>query len=858
MPVTRNEETERERVMIRRPFPGPVSRSSTVHIAAGRPGRWTNRRKVSPFLFLHRRARLTRSDRALHSRSSPVARPASVVRPCQSGGDNCEGSSVCTAPKLDEPSRRPGAAEPDRTTQWRGAGQVVVAGGCCVRGLAPPASEEESKTIWGDEAIDLKDPPQGEQGSDLSFVLLTMDSKTICRTKVSDVPDTIKVPSIWTIIKFVPNREYRQSDFLKFSLLPDPEDDHQTKEWERFLCYLCSSGKDGIVKFRSGTFYILAPKPRSFSHVVILYETGLKEPGVYKNMAGLSGRSNRNEEICDNKPHPNLAVTKRESTPTRNFVSTDPNYIQTLSQTHAGWIFGAIAELIDNSRDAGASRLDISIQYMFSKQAGGKVPVLCVVDNGHGMTYAEMMRMVSFGHKRPDEHIKDQIGTFGIGFKTGAMKLGRDAVVLTQTSNSRSVSFLSQSFNKNKDILEIPVVTYCKKGQYMQFDLNMQSEVTAEYNLNAIKEFSPFNEYVIGEKVALFGEEGTGTQVYIWNLDTWGTGYTLEWDSEKTDENSAGHGNGDILIRSKRVRSRPGQTTGNVPLDYSLKAYLEVMFMNPQMKITVQGSQVIICHLEKTLQNTSVLSGEIMGKTIQLTLGRSDVEWGRMNCGIFLYWHGRLIESYKRVGGQKHNADMGRGIIGVADITDLIDDENGNTWVLNSKQGFQDCEIYAKLEEWLGRKTDEYWDTNFDRLNLRKSGDRLEAVDDWVQCYSCRKWRMLNAGFNIESLPSEWFCHLPPFNGRCEIPEEQMEVGVITVAEKRSGHNKAAQPEVQRSRQDEDAKNVRSIQPTANKGKRAPDATGSDDSSQDESGTVHPPLKRPARGRRAVVSDDSE
>jgi hypothetical protein len=51
---------------------------------------------------------------------------------------------------------------------------------------------------------------------------------------------------------------------------------------------------------------------------------------------------------------------------------------------------------------------------MFSKQADEKVSVLCVVDNGHGMSYAEMMRMVSFGHKRPDEHCKDQ---FGIGFK---------------------------------------------------------------------------------------------------------------------------------------------------------------------------------------------------------------------------------------------------------------------------------------------------------------------------------------------------------------------------------------------------------------------------------------------------------
>jgi hypothetical protein len=47
----------------------------------------------------------------------------------------------------------------------------------------------------------------------------------------------------------------------------------------------------------------------------------------------------------------------------------------------------------------------------------------------------------------------------------------------------------------------------------------------------------------------------------------------------------------------------------------------------------------------------------------------------------------------------------------------LQDDGDGNSWVLNNK-GFQDCEMYAKLEEWLGRKVDEYWDTKFDNLEL--------------------------------------------------------------------------------------------------------------------------------------------
>ncbi|KAM3412597.1 hypothetical protein ACQJBY_003990 [Aegilops geniculata] len=103
---------------------------------------------------------------------------------------------------------------------------------------------------------------------------------------------------------------------------------------------------------------------------------------------------------------------------------------------------------------------------------------------------------------------------------------------------------------------------------------------------------------------------------------------------------------------------------------------------------------------------------------------------------------------------------------------------------------------------------------------------------------------------------------MPPFNGHCNVPEQQMEVGVITVAEKRCGHNKAAQREVQRSSQDEDVKNVRLIPPADSKrnGKRSSSGSMSseDDLSQAESGTTQPPLKRLSRGPRAVVRNNAE
>jgi hypothetical protein len=38
------------------------------------------------------------------------------------------------------------------------------------------------------------------------------------------------------------------------------------------------------------------------------------------------------------------------------YAKTHPSYLETLGQNHASWIFGALAELIDNARDAKATR----------------------------------------------------------------------------------------------------------------------------------------------------------------------------------------------------------------------------------------------------------------------------------------------------------------------------------------------------------------------------------------------------------------------------------------------------------------------------------------------------------------------
>lgn len=96
----------------------------------------------------------------------------------------------------------------------------------------------------------------------------------------------------------------------------------------------------------------------------------------------------------------------------------------------------------------------------------------------------------------------------------------------------------------------------------MEMDTSVQTEALAKFNLKAIKEFSPFNKYLIGEKVGLFEAEGSGTQIYIWNLDEWGSNYFLEWDNGMSGGSSFHQG--DVFVRSRRSRSRPGQMTQSV------------------------------------------------------------------------------------------------------------------------------------------------------------------------------------------------------------------------------------------------------------------------------------------------------
>jgi len=87
----------------------------------------------------------------------------------------------------------------------------------------------------------------------------------------------------------------------------------------------------------------------------------------------------------------------------------------------------ASADLVDNSIDAGASR--ILIRFVHD---GSEIRRILIADNGKGMTEDELLAAMQFGSSR--DRGGDSLGKFGMGLKTAAFSQGRSLTVVTRKS----------------------------------------------------------------------------------------------------------------------------------------------------------------------------------------------------------------------------------------------------------------------------------------------------------------------------------------------------------------------------------------------------------------------------------------
>ncbi len=93
----------------------------------------------------------------------------------------------------------------------------------------------------------------------------------------------------------------------------------------------------------------------------------------------------------------------------------------------------AVADIVDNSISAGASRVDIEFTW------AGKASRVAILDNGRGMDDPELESAMTLGDKSPlESRAAGDLGRFGMGLKTASFSQCRRLTVASTTSGSRS------------------------------------------------------------------------------------------------------------------------------------------------------------------------------------------------------------------------------------------------------------------------------------------------------------------------------------------------------------------------------------------------------------------------------------
>ena len=151
------------------------------------------------------------------------------------------------------------------------------------------------------------------------------------------------------------------------------------------------------------------------------------------------------------------------------------------------------------------------------------------------------------------------------------------------------------------------------------------------------------------------------------------------------------HGDLEIVVApASNMRERPNQMSTDVPCDYSLRAYLAMLFRDEAMQMFIRGVRVEHFEWERFLTQTRSYPCSLPRfKNCTLLLGFSEVERERGNAGLVLYWHATLIESYRRVCVQCGSSDAGLGVVGVFDVGEALETQQQQNGVPAVQQALQ-------------------------------------------------------------------------------------------------------------------------------------------------------------------------
>ncbi|XP_058643800.1 MORC family CW-type zinc finger protein 3a isoform X2 [Onychostoma macrolepis] len=444
----------------------------------------------------------------------------------------------------------------------------------------------------------------------------------------------------------------------------------------------------------------------------------------------------------------------------------NPKFLHTNSTSHT-WPFSAIAELIDNAYDPDVS----AKQFWIDRTTIRGQDCLTFMDNGAGMNYDKMYKMLSFGFSDKETingHVP--VGLYGNGFKSGSMRLGKDTIVFSKNGESMCVGLLSQTYLQeiNAENVIVPIVSFKRIGK------SFQPESQHAASLQDILRYSLFQTEaeLLCELSAInahYDTKSTGTRIIIWNLRKTSTDKSeFDFDIDRYDIQIPS----EVYESEKEKYKQPSHSFQSSPeSDFSLRAYCSILYLKPRMQIIIRGQKVKTQLISKSL--ASIVKHKykpnfLNRESIPIVFGYNTKS--KDHYGVMMYHKNRLIKAYERVGCQTKANEKGVGVIAVIECNFLKPTHN--------KQDFDYTEEYRKTMITLGVKLEEYWKA----IRHEKGLITQVPVEDipkrpdqnWVQCDDCLKWRKLPDGIDMNKLPEKWFCRFnpDPLFRRCEQPEE--------------------------------------------------------------------------------------
>ncbi|KAM4732084.1 MORC family CW-type zinc finger protein 3 [Anableps anableps] len=469
--------------------------------------------------------------------------------------------------------------------------------------------------------------------------------------------------------------------------------------------------------------------------------------------------------------------------------SMSPSFLNSNSTSHT-WPFSAVAELIDNASDPGVCAKQIWLDVVKIDDQ------LCLTftDNGSGMTPNKLHKMLSFGftEKGSGKASQQAIGLYGNGFKSGSMRLGRDALIFTKNGGCQTVGLLSQTYLQNikAQAVIVPIVPFNQQTRSLVVTEDSEASLAAILQHSIIKS----QEEILTHFDSIPSKKGT--KILIWNIRRAKDGKTeIDFDTDSTDfrlpeihleELKQGLRNNGSL--------RPEQ---NIPdMYYSLRAYLSILYLKPRTQVVLRGKKVLAKLVSKSLTHIEhdVYKPQFSKEKVKVTFGVNPKK--KEHYGIMMYHKNRLIKAYEKVGCQLKASGqrVGIGVIGIIECNFLKPAHN--------KQDFEYTKEYRLTLGALGLKLNDYWkevtekrarEREFQALDKEDSEDQedTDMGPMWLQCEECLKWRSVPS-HHYKVTPENWSCSQNP-NPRyrsCSSPEEAEESGEQLTPSYQKSHKK--------------------------------------------------------------------